>query len=422
MRRSTADPVPSVESLWQQARARGVSRRNFLALLSAGGAAAVAAQLVPGTALAAEEGSKSGLVTPAGKRLQVKALPDAFFIHHGTSVEMRWDQKQHDPRFLMDSDQFFVRNHSATPIIDADQWKLIIEGPGIGKPMQLGYNDLLKMPNKTVTRFVECAGNGRSLYAELLGKPAQGTQWATGGYGVAEWTGVPLSNVLEQAGLKDSAVSIMASGLDDSGFEKPLPVDKALAEDTLIVTGMNGGPLPYDHGFPARLLVPGWVGSYNVKWLGRLHVGEEQLYSKWNTSSYVLKGDAYPDPEGPPEGVVIQEQTVKSVLALPRPAILPRGKQKIVGYAWSPYGAIAQVEVSVDGGKNYKKAKLIGPNIGAAGARWEFTLDAKPGKVTVVPRATDEKGNAQIPVSEQKYNVKGYNWEAVIPHPITIQG
>lgn len=422
MRRTPSGPVSPVDSLWLQAHARGMSRRKFLAALGAGGSAAVASQLLTGSAWAAEAASKLAVVTPAGERLHVKALPDAFFIHHGTSVEMNWAQKRGDPQFLMDSGQFFVRNHSATPIIDAEQWMLSIDGPGVEKPLQLSYEEILKMPSKTVTRFVECAGNGRTLFNEVLGKPGQGTQWFTGGYGVAEWTGVPLANVLERAGLKDSAVSIMASGLDESGFEKPLPVEKALADDTLIVTGMNRGPLGYDHGYPVRLLVPGWAGSYNVKWLGQLHVGEEQLYSKWNTSSYVLKGEAYPDPEGPPEGVVIEQQTVKSALALPRDAVLPPGKQRITGYAWSPYGVIDRVEISVDGGKTYRAAKLIGPNIGAAGTRWEFTLDAKPGKVTVTPRATDEKGNTQIPISEQKYNVKGYNWEAVIPHPLTIQG
>jgi len=420
MRRPSPSSPSSPQSVWQQARAAGVSRRKFLAVLGASGGAAAASQILPGRAWAAEHGSN--LVTPSGERLHVKPLPEQFFTSHGTSIEMNWTQKANDPRFLMDSGQFFVRNHSATPIIDPAQYELTIDGPGVENPLKLGYEDLLKMPSKTVTRFVECAGNGRALYNELLGKPGQGTQWTTGGYGVAEWTGVPLSNVLEQAGLKDSAVSIMASGMDESGFEKPLPVDKALADDTLLVTGMNGGPLAYDHGFPIRLLVPGWVGSYNVKWLGRLHVGEEQLYSKWNTSSYVLKGDEYPDPEGPPEGVVIEQQTVKSVLAMQRPGTLPPGKQTISGYAWSPYDAIEQVEISLDGGKNYQAAKLTGENIGAAGARWEFTLDAKPGEMTVIPRATDKKGNTQIPVAEQKHNTKGYNWEAVIPHSITVQG
>lgn len=396
---------------------KGLSRRGFMKLAGGGGAVMIATGVPP---LFAAEPEKAGIVKPAGKRLHVKPLPEPFFIHHGTSVEMNWMQKQNDPRYLMDSGQFFVRNHTATPIIDPTLWQLRIEGSGVKRGVTLSYEDLLKMPAKTVTRFIECAGNGRSFFNELLGKPASGTQWVTGGYGVAEWTGVPLADVLEKAGLKKSAVSIMASGMDESGFEKPLPVEKALSEDTLLVTGMNGAPLPYDHGFPVRLLVPGWAGSYNVKWLGRLHVGEEQLYSKWNTSSYVLIGDDYPDPEGPAEGVIFREMTVKSVLALPRPGTLPAGRQILHGYAWSSFGKIGKVEVSLDNGRTYKPVKLVGPNIAAAGARWEFEIKAKPGVISVIPRATDTKGNKQISIAEQKYNKKGYIWGAVIPHPITF--
>ncbi len=396
----------------------GLSRRGFMTLVG-GSATVIASGMRP---VFAQEETKSAITTPAGGRMHVKPLPEPYFISHGTSVEMNWMQKQNDPRYLMDTGQFFVRNHTATPIIDATAWRLRIDGGGVDNELEISYEELLKMPAKTVTRFIECAGNCRSLFNEVLGKPGQGTQWGTGGYGVAEWSGVPLAEVLEKAGLKNSAVSIMASGLDESNFEKPLPIGKALGEDTLLVTAMNGAPLPYDHGFPVRLLVPGWAGSYNVKWLGRLHVGEEQLYSKWNTSSYVLKGEGYTDPEGPPEGEVIREQTIKSVLALPRPGILPAGKQTIRGYAWSPYGPIEKVEVSMDDGKTFKPAKLIGPNIGAAGVRWEFTINAKPGKMTILPRATDKKGHSQIPIAEQKHNVKGYLWEAVIPHEITFTG
>ncbi len=400
-------------------KAHGLSRRNFLTFVGGGSAVLMASGISP--SLAAEDES-SGITKPAGNRLHVKPLPEPYFIHHGTSVEMSWMQKQNDPRFLMDTGQFFIRNHTGTPIIDAATWRLRVDGAGVERELELSYDDLLKMPSKTVTRFIECGGNGRSLFNELLGKPGQGTQWFTGGYGVAEWSGVPLSGVLEQAGLKNSAVSIMAYGLDESGLHKPLPIGKALAEDTLLVTSMNGAPLPYDHGFPVRLLVPGWVGSYNVKWLGRLHVAEEQLYSRWNTSSYVLIGEDYADPEGPPEGELIQETTVKSVLALPRSATLPAGNQILHGYAWSPFGKIKKVEVSLDEGKTYKPAKLVGPNIGAAGVRWEFAINVKPGTLTITPRATDEKGHAQIPIDKQKHNLKGYLWEAVIPHQITFIG
>ncbi|MEZ4726605.1 MAG: molybdopterin-dependent oxidoreductase [Caldilineaceae bacterium] len=418
----------AVEALGQETQTSRLSRRRFLALVSTGGSAAAIA------AVAAQQGSPVGaaaqaqtptataaapVTTPAADRLHVKPILEPFFIPHGTSVEMRWTSDA-TRNYLMDSGQFFVRNHSATPILNSNEWRLVIEGPGVSNPQELTYEDLLAMPAQTVTRFVECAGNGRSLFDRILDNPAQGTQWLTGGYGVGTWTGVPLSALLEQAGLNDAAVSIMASGLDEAGFEKPLPSEKALADDTLVVYGMNYGPLPHDHGFPARLLVPGWVGSYNVKWLGSLFVGDEQQYSTWNTSSYVLIGPEYEDPEGPPEGEIIREQTVKSVVALPWPATLEPGQQRITGYAWSPYASIAKVEVSLDEGEIYQPADVIGPNSAAAGTRWEFTFEAEPGELTITSRATDTEGNSQSPVEEQIWNQKGYAWSAVIPHPVTV--
>jgi DMSO/TMAO reductase YedYZ molybdopterin-dependent catalytic subunit/mono/diheme cytochrome c family protein len=415
--------------LWREAQAAGMSRRRFFALLSSGGAAAVlAAVAAPDgasstmnqqeTPTATPSAEETPVTTPAADRLHVKPLPENFFIPHGASIEMEW-RPESTQTYTMDSGIFFIRNHSATPIIDPADWRLRVEGPGVEEPLELNYEDLLNMPAQTVTRFVECAGNGRALFDRILEEPAQGTQWTTGGYGIGSWTGVLLSNILEQAGLRETAVSIMASGLDESGFEKPLPVEKAM-EDTLVIYGMNNGPLPHDHGFPARLLVPGWVGSYNVKWLDSLFVGEEQLYSKWNTSSYVLIGPEYADPEGPPEGEIIREQTVKSVVALPWPATLEPGRQQITGYAWSPFAAIDTVEVSLDGGETYEPAQLFGPNVKASGTRWALTFDAEPGEITITPRATDSAGNSQWPVEEQVWNQKGYVWGAVIPHPITV--
>lgn len=420
----------TLADLWQQIKPAGWSRRHFLALFSTGGAAAVAAAygLSPAEIATAqdatatpapEEEPTSAFATPPGDSLHVKPLPDPFFVSHGASVEMRWGPENTES-FTMDSGSFFVRNHTATPIVDPGTWELTIDGDGVDDALTLSYEDLLGMPAQTVTRFVECAGNGRALYDQVLDNPGEGTQWLTGGYGVGTWTGVRLSMLLEQAGLNDDAVSIMATGLDESGFEKPLPVEKAMADDTMIVYGMNGGPLPHDHGFPARLLVPGWVGSYNVKWLRQLTVATEQLYSRWNTASYVLIGPEYEDPEGPPEGEIIREQTVKSAIALPWPAILEPGQHRISGYAWSPYGRIEQVEVSLDDGESYEAAQLIGPNVAAAGVRWEYTLEVEEGDVTITTRATDTAGNSQWPIDEQLWNQKGYVWGAVIPHPVTV--
>ena len=143
----------------------------------------------------------------------------------------------------------------------------------------------------------------------------------------------------EQAGTIQNAASVLLVGADrdspEEGFRQVLPIDKAMHPDTLLAYAMNGEPLPKDHGFPLRALVPGWVGSYSIKWLNRIEVSSRQLWTRNNTSSYVLIGDSYP-PEGEALGQVAREQVVKSALALPWPASLAFGPQLISGYAHSP--------------------------------------------------------------------------------------
>ncbi|MFC1846401.1 hypothetical protein ACFLYM_03165, partial [Chloroflexota bacterium] len=130
-------------------------------------------------------------------------------------------------------------------------------------------------------------------------------------------------------------------------------------------------------------------------------------------------GPDYP-PQSPTKGPVITTQLVKSACCLPWPATLKSETQKIIGYAWSPFGKIAEVEVSIDNGKTFRPAALVGPNIERAGTRWEFTFDAKPGNITITPRATDDQGNTQYDISEQKWNQKGYLFGAMVPHPVTV--
>ncbi|MGH2707281.1 MAG: molybdopterin-dependent oxidoreductase, partial [Actinomycetota bacterium] len=217
----------------------------------------------------------------------------------------------------------------------------------------------------SVVRFVECAGNGRSFFREAHGKQSQGTQWKLGAVGVAEWTGVPLGDVLERAGLKRTARDVMPEGLDELRVRRPIPRSKALEDDTLLVFAMNGEPLPPDHGFPVRMLVPAWVGVANVKWIGKIQVSEEALYSDWNTNNYVLIGEGY-RPEGPAKGPALTTQNVKSALELPRPARLAPGPHTIRGRSWSGQGKIAKVEYSLDGGKNWQVARLQEPNTALA--------------------------------------------------------
>jgi sulfane dehydrogenase subunit SoxC len=341
----------------------------------------------------------------------VKPTPSDIFINHGSNREMRWEAMA-GRGYYTPNDLFFVRNHTTTPHIDPATWRLRIEGSGVAHPLELSYDELLAMPSVTETKFIECAGNARSQFEAAQGRRASGTQWRLGAVGVAEWTGVPLPRVLEQAGVKSTAVDVMPEGLDSQRVRRPLSVEKALEDDTLLVYGMNGQTLPPDHGFPVRLLVPGWVGIANIKWLGRIEVAEEPLFSPWNTTSYRLFGDAYPD------APVLTTQLVKSAFELPWAATVAPGARVLTGRSWSGQGKIARVEISTDAGGTWAQAILSARNVPKAWVQWELPWEATPGSHKLQARAYDTRGNAQ-PTSVP-FNDQGYLYWAVVNHPITV--
>lgn len=404
------------EQLWRWAKAAGLSRRRFLSLLAGGGGAAVLGACAPASTGAKAETAPAPQTPAAKPQIHAKPTPSDLFIHHGTNQEMRWET-MYGRGYVMPNSLFFIRNHDPSPAIEVKTWRLKVEGSGVTRPMELTYDEILRLPSTSVVRYVECAGNGRGFFKEVLGKPAKGTQWRLGAYGVAEWTGVRLGEILNRAGLKRSAVDVMPTGLDARKIERPIPVAKALEDDTLLAYAMNGDVLPADHGFPVRVLVPGWIGIASIKWVGRLLVSEEPIFVEKNTKDYVLIGPDFPE-KPPAKGPILTLQTLKSAAALPWPATLSAGQNLIRGYAWSPHGKIARVQYSVDGGKTWAAAQLREPNLSRAGARWEFAWAAKPGDYTLMARATDEKGNTQP--DTVRWNELGYEFSAVVRHPIKV--
>lgn len=359
-------------------------------------------------------GGAKSLTSP---RVIDKPTPGQFFVPMGTNAETRLEMLPKD-QLTTPNGLFFVRGHVASVVVDPKQWKLSIEGSGVDKPFTLTYDELLKLPSRTVTRYIECAGNGRSFYQTLMNKPAQGGQWKLGAYGVATWTGVPFSELLNRAGVKRTATEVMPVGLDQPNVRRPMSLAKAMEEDTILAYLMNGETLPIDHGFPAKAIVPGWVGINNIKWVGTIKVTEEHNSVEWNTNAYIMIGPDYPPPKdrkGPP----VNEQVMKSAVALPWPATLKAGMQTVRGYAWTPNGKIAKVEVSLDAGKTWQEARLIEPNIERAGVRWEFSFDARPGDMTIMPRAYDSKGT-QPDLARAKWNEQGYTFAAPVPHPVKV--
>ncbi len=424
------------DALWNKAQASGMPRRKFLILLGTSGAAAVLAACSPTASTIvtpppsptrspspspSPSPNPTASASPAPVRLINQPTPGQFFNPMGaTNAEMRFEVMA-NRTYTMPNSIFFVRSHTGSQVMDSSTWKLNISGNGVSQPIDISYDDLLKMPATNVTRYIECAGNGRGFYASLMNKPAEGGQWHLGAYGIAEWTGVKLKDLLTRAGIKSTAVDVMPAGLDSTQVKRPMPVAKAMQDDTLVAYLMNGDILPIDHGFPARILAPGWIGVASIKWLGQITVSEQALYSDKNTTTYVLIGPDY-SPQTPALGPAVTNQVMKSACCLPWPATLSAGSQKIVGYAWSPFGKISKVDVSLDGGQTFQSATLTGPNIERAGTRWEFSFTAKPGSLTITPRAADDQGNTQYPVSQQKWNQLGYLFGAMVPHPVGVTG
>lgn len=340
------------------------------------------------------------------------------FTRHGTNLETHLEDVR---GFLVPNDLFFVRNHAPTPDVEAESYRLTVGGPGVARPITLTLADLEGLPQHSLVAYLECAGNWRGFFQRVMGQAAEGSQWGTGAVGCAEWTGPRLSSVLELAGVTDDAVDVNLIGLDDGAWERPMPLAKATDPDTILALVMNGSPLPPDHGYPVRGVVPGWVGSSSVKWLGEIHVATEKVWVASNTTSYVLVGDEWPaDEHAPADGAPITTGRVKSALALPWPAEVDAGPRTLRGFAYSPRGPVARVDWSLDGGETWSPARLVGPQLPWAWSPFEIDWDAEPGEHTVMTRATDAAGERQP--METTFNAKGYLLNLVLPHPVVVVG
>ena len=383
---------------------RDVSRRNFLVTT-----AAVAA----GVIARGDQALAQTPAPPSTAKYHVKPLPREIFIDHGLNQETRLETLR---GYVTPASQFFVRNHTNTPLLDLGAWRLRVEGNAIERPREFRFDDLLRLPSRSVTCFVECAGNGRGFFNEFMGKVASGTQWRQGAIGVAEWTGVPLGAVLELAGVKRDTprdiLNVLVEGLDSVKVSRPMSLAKALEEDTLLAYSMNGEPIAPDHGFPLRAIVPGWVGINNVKWVGRIEVRNTTIDVATTTRTYVLDGPDYPTK------VVLRQQTIKSAIALPWGATLPAGRHRVRGFAWSPVGRISKVEASLDKGATWRPVNLREPNIPRAWVRWDFEWDARPGEHVLLTRATDDQNNTQP--ATVTWNAQGYGYNVPVPHPVKV--
>jgi DMSO/TMAO reductase YedYZ molybdopterin-dependent catalytic subunit len=309
---------------------------------------------------------------------------------------------------VVPTERFFMRSNGPVPVIDPQKWTLTVGGH-IERPLTLSLADLQSMPQRTLTAFLECAGNGRTRFNPV----PEGTPWRNDACGTAVWEGVLLADVLAQAGVRSGAVDLVAQGGDFPEMQRGLPLSVARDPDTLLVLRMNGEPLTVAHGAPVRLLTPGWAGISSTKWLVELTVLDRAFAGFWNADNYVYWAE---------DGTAlrpVEEMGVKSVIASPQAGERQTaGEATVAGYAWSGYGEIATVEVSADGGETWQAA-----NLERAGRRaWvRFTLpwNATPGVHTLLARATDERRLRQ-PV-QAAWNLKGYGQNGIHAISVTVE-
>ncbi|MFD0369167.1 sulfite oxidase [Streptomyces sp. NPDC127114] len=398
-------------------------RRTLLKALAA--APVLSAVGTPSAAAATPLAHAGATPAAAGAPGIVKPLPPEYFTLRGTNAEARYETLR-DTGLLTPADRFFVRNHTSTPVLGADDWRLTVWGDGLHgrEPVHFTHGQLRDLPPVTRTALIECAGNGRSLYTTQQGEPVSGTPWTLGAVGAARWRGARLSDVLRLAGLASDAVDVMPRGLDDpyvtAGVDlgrvrRPLPVAKAL-DDVILAYEMNGEPLPYDHGFPVRLVVPSWVGIASIKWLGDIQVSRTPLSSPWSTDYYRLFGAAHP----PGGSAPLTLQTLKSVYELPFGATLEADTtHRLDGRAWSAHASVRKVEVSTDGGAHWRLARIVDRPAPHRWVRWTTLWRPRDtGPATLLSRVTDAAGNVQP--ERAVHNTQGYLFDAVVRHPVTV--
>jgi sulfane dehydrogenase subunit SoxC len=316
----------------------------------------------------------------------------------------------------------YVLTHYDIPAIDPAEWRLEIGG-AVDRPVTLSLDELRQRPAVTSRVLLECAGNGRARF-----EPRPVSQpWLLEAVGSAEWTGTPLAPLLAEAGVSPAAVDVAFTGADhgvergvEQDYARGLPLAEARRPEPLLAWAMNGAPLPPQHGAPLRLVVPGWYGMAQVKWLTRIDVLDRPFDGFQNTTAYRLKVDLEED------GEPVSRIRPRALLTPPgwpdfmtRERFVRAGPVPLTGRAWSGRAPVTRVEVSTDGGRSWADATLTPPDPAHpfAWRAWEFLWEATPGAVELLVRATDTEGSQPV---DQDWNRQGMANNLVQRVPVTV--
>jgi DMSO/TMAO reductase YedYZ molybdopterin-dependent catalytic subunit len=337
--------------------------------------------------------------------------------NHGLPLEaLRWDLTPLGLHYLL--------THYDIPAVDADAWRLRVDGL-VERPLELSLDEVRARPAVELAVTMECAGNGRALIEpHVVSQP-----WLLEAVGTASWRGTRVGPLLEEAGLLEGASDVLFTGLDrgveggeEQEYARGLPLAELLEGDALLAYEVNGVPLPPQHGFPLRLLVPGWYGMTSVKWLARVSVLDAPFDGYQMRHSYRLRLEE--DEEGEP----LSRIRPRSLMVPPgipdfgtRIRIVQAGPCTLQGRAWSGEAELAAVDVSTDGGGTWAEAELGESSLGRWAWRpWSFEWLATPGEHELCCRARDAAGREQ-PL-EPAWNLGGYANNAVQRVPVTVTG
>jgi sulfane dehydrogenase subunit SoxC len=285
------------------------------------------------------------------------------------------------------SDLHFERHHAGVPAIDPAVHDLLIHGL-VERPLRFSVEDLKRFPPVSRVHFVECSGNGRAAWRTPA--PGMTPQRTDGMTSNSEWTGVPLATLFREVGVRDSARWFLAEGGDACLMTRSVPIEKAW-EDALVAWSQNGEPLRPEQGFPLRLLLPGFEGNANVKWLKRLELGTAPWMTRWETSKYT---DPLKDDTARIFSLVMDAKSVITSPCAPDQLAGP-GWRPVTGLAWSGRGRVSQVEVSTDAGRTWHAARLQEPVLSRAHTRFTQMWNWDGSPTVLLSRAIDETGYVQ---------------------------
>jgi sulfane dehydrogenase subunit SoxC len=377
----------------------GTSRRNFLrAAMASGGALAAAGAARAAPLPIAPSSQEPGRTIPEA----MYGMPSKFEAHVARrrsdvlKNRQNWSDwsmtpLQHQPGIITPNGLVFERHHAGIPDIDPATHKVAIHGM-VKQPLAFSMEDLARYPSVSRFHFHECSGNGLTDWL----KPAASTVQQTHGLlsGVL-WTGVLASTLMEEAGFDPRGSWVLFEGADAAGHARSIPMEKVL-DDAIIAYAMNGERLRPENGYPVRLVLPGWEGNTSIKWLRRIKVGDQPWHLRSETARYT---DPMPGGKWRQFSMVME---TKSVITSPSGGQQLKGPgfYEVTGLAWSGAGKIRAVDVSFDGGKNWREALVEGPVMDKSLTRFKiaWNWDGKP--ATLMSRALDSNGYVQPSVQE----------------------